>query len=136
MVASAGLCAAAANGNSSLDPPPNASGLPVLTRSSESTLSSPNIIVIVGDDLGTYDVAEYRKSQLTTPSIDELKRNGLTLDHFYVYQVGMDLSVLLICDSSSVDHADMCANAGISAVRTQPIPRDDDFARGLPCCKA
>jgi len=46
----------------------------------------PNIVVIVADDAGWNDVG-YHGSEIETPVIDRLAREGLELDRFYVYPV-------------------------------------------------
>jgi arylsulfatase A-like enzyme len=42
----------------------------------------PNILLIVADDLGYSDLSLYG-SEIPTPNIDELARNGMLLDNFY-----------------------------------------------------
>ncbi|MEN8227008.1 MAG: sulfatase-like hydrolase/transferase [Bacteroidota bacterium] len=48
--------------------------------------NKPNIIVIVADDLGWNDIG-YHGSEIHTPSIDKLAREGIEMDRFYVHSV-------------------------------------------------
>ncbi|TLD69696.1 hypothetical protein FEM03_15290 [Phragmitibacter flavus] len=46
----------------------------------------PNIVVMVADDLGSYDVG-WRGSEIKTPNLDKLARSGAQLNQFYVQPV-------------------------------------------------
>ena len=48
------------------------------------SLSSPNVILIVIDDLGWKDVG-YHGSEIKTPTIDKLATEGVELNRFYVH---------------------------------------------------
>lgn len=46
----------------------------------------PNILIIVADDLGWHDVG-YHESEIKTPVIDKLAKEGIVLERFYVHSV-------------------------------------------------
>jgi arylsulfatase A-like enzyme len=47
----------------------------------------PNVVVILTDDQGWGDLSVTGNTNLATPNIDSLARDGTTLDHFFVCQV-------------------------------------------------
>lgn len=56
---------------------------PSLLAQSADTLTLPNIILIVADDMGWNDVS-YHGSEIQTPTMDRLAANGIELNRFYV----------------------------------------------------
>jgi len=44
----------------------------------------PNILIMMADDAGWHDVG-YHGSEIKTPNIDKLTKEGVVLNHFYVY---------------------------------------------------
>ncbi len=55
--------------------------------SSSALARQPNIVIILTDDQGWGDLSVSGNTNLATPNIDSLARDGATLDHFYVCQV-------------------------------------------------
>ena len=49
--------------------------------------SRPNIIIILADDQGWGDLSVNGNTNIATPNIESLARDGATLEHFYVCQV-------------------------------------------------
>jgi arylsulfatase A-like enzyme len=59
--------------------------LAIIGSASAATLpkDSPNILVILVDDLGYGDLSSYGATDLKTPHIDRLIESGMRFDHFY-----------------------------------------------------
>ena len=55
-----------------------------LPAKAQTSLKQPNLVIFVADDLGWNDVG-YHGSEIRTPNIDQLTRQGIELDRFYVY---------------------------------------------------
>jgi arylsulfatase B len=54
----------------------------ISTCKGQTKKDKPNIIIILADDLGWGDVG-FNKSDISTPNIDKLAREGMLLNHFY-----------------------------------------------------
>ncbi len=50
-------------------------------------VQKPNVVIFLADDAGWGDYSGNGNSQLNTPHIDSLARDGVTLDRFYVCPV-------------------------------------------------
>ena len=61
--------------------------LPSVQGLNAATLNPPNVLVILTDDQGWGDLSVNGNSNLSTPHIDSLARDGATLENFYVCQV-------------------------------------------------
>ncbi|MEE1544956.1 MAG: sulfatase-like hydrolase/transferase, partial [Alphaproteobacteria bacterium] len=49
-----------------------------------AAVKKPNIVIIVADDLGWADVG-FHSDRIPTPHLDRIAREGVELDHFYVF---------------------------------------------------
>ena len=60
--------------------------LPVFFGISISGQESPNILLIVSDDMGYSDIGSYG-GEIETPALDALAENGLRLANYYVHNM-------------------------------------------------
>ena len=58
--------------------------LQYLNAQTVDSLSPPNVILIIVDDMGWKDVG-YHGSEIKTPTMDQLAKEGVELDRFYVH---------------------------------------------------
>lgn len=59
----------------------------LMTAVSASSNKPPHIVVVLGDDFGSYDAASYRGGAIRTPVVDGLVKEGFVLDAFYVFKI-------------------------------------------------
>ena len=81
--------------------------------------SSPNILIILADDLGWNDVS-YHGSEIKTPNIDKLISSGVELDRFYVQPTCSPTRAELMTGKSAM-------RLGI----TRPISKNQKLGLGL-----
>ena len=58
--------------------------LPLAKPATVGAAKKPNIVIIVADDLGWADVG-FHSDRIPTPHLDRIAREGVELDHFYVF---------------------------------------------------
>src|SRR5436190_77955 len=58
----------------------------VFCLTAANAVEKPNIVFILADDLGSYDVG-WRGSEIRTPNLDALCARGAKLENFYVQPV-------------------------------------------------
>jgi arylsulfatase A-like enzyme len=56
----------------------------VAVQASELPVKPPNIVVVLADDMGWADLGCHGNAKLSTPSLDNLQKQSLELEHFYV----------------------------------------------------
>ena len=61
--------------------------LAVAARYSSAADRQPNVLIILADDQGWGDLSVSGNTNLATPNVDSLARDGATLEHFYVCQL-------------------------------------------------
>ncbi|MCK5173258.1 MAG: sulfatase-like hydrolase/transferase [Planctomycetes bacterium] len=57
-----------------------------MAHARNASVSKPNIVIVIADDLGWFDVS-YHGGPIPTPRIDRFAKEGVELDHFYVCHV-------------------------------------------------
>lgn len=68
-----------------------------------SAVERPNILVILADDLGSYDVG-WRGSEIKTPNLDRLAFGGARLEQFYVQPVCSPTRAALLTGRYPIRH--------------------------------
>ena len=58
-------------------------GLPLSAHAQASGPARPNVVLIITDDMGWGDLSSYGASDIKTPNIDSLARDGVKLTDFY-----------------------------------------------------
>lgn len=62
----------------------HASAVEGITNANSSSVFRPHILMIIMDDLGSHDLGIHENSGIQTPHADQLARDGLYLDQYYV----------------------------------------------------
>ena len=57
-------------------------GLPLSARAQAGGPARPNVVLIITDDLGWGDLGSFGSSDIKTPNIDSLARDGVKLTNF------------------------------------------------------
>ena len=89
--------------------------LALLVLASVAGASSPNIVLIMADDLGWKDLG-YHGSEIETPNIDGLAADGLMLERFYVQPICSPTRAAVMTGKSCL-------------LYTSPSPRDATLSR-------
>ena len=92
----------------------------VLTASYGSTGRPPNIVFILGDDLGYGDLGCYGQEKILTPNLDRLAGEGLRFTQCYAGGPVCAPSRSVLMSGLHGGHAPIRANAG-----TQPLSAED-----------
>ncbi len=57
--------------------------VPSAVRSQPATAARPNVVLVITDDMGWADLSSYGATDIKTPNIDSLARDGIRLTDFY-----------------------------------------------------
>lgn len=92
---------------------------------SGSAAESPNIILIMADDLGYGDVGCYGQQRIRTPNIDRLAAEGLRFTQFYAGSTVCAPSRCALMTGRHIGHCRVRGNAGRKNPASQAL-RDSD----------
>ena len=95
-----------------------------------SPSESPNVVVILADDLGFGDLSSFGAKDLRTPNIDALLASGVRFNNFYANSP--------VCSPSraallSGKYPDLVGVPGL--VRTYPADNWDIYRKRQCCCR-
>jgi arylsulfatase A-like enzyme len=73
------------------------------TSAQQTSAKKPNVLFILADDMGFGDVG-YNGSEIATPTLDQLARNGVQLDRNYVYPICSPTRAALMTGHSPLEY--------------------------------
>jgi arylsulfatase len=98
--------------------------LAVLFVSPASGADKPNIIFILADDLGMYELGCYGQKKIRTPNIDKLAADGMRFTQFYTGSPVCAPSRCVLMTGKHSGHAFIRTNLGVKPQGQYPIPAD------------
>jgi arylsulfatase len=85
----------------------------------------PNIVLIVADDLGCFELGCYGQKLIRTPSIDRLAAGGMKFNHFYAGNAVCAPSRCALMTGKHMGHATIRNNREVQPEGQWPIQADD-----------
>ncbi len=85
----------------------------------------PNIVFILADDLGTYELGCYGQKIIKTPNIDKLAEGGMRFTHFYAGNAVCAPSRCALMTGKHMGHATIRDNREVQPEGQHPISADD-----------
>ncbi|MBY0528345.1 MAG: arylsulfatase [Gemmataceae bacterium] len=84
----------------------------------------PNIVFILADDLGTFELGCYGQKKIKTPNIDRLAADGIRFTNFYAGNAVCAPSRCVLMTGKHPGHAFIRTNVSVKPEGQQPIPAD------------
>src|SRR5215510_2316529 len=85
----------------------------------------PNIIFIMADDLGCFELGCYGQKLIKTPNIDKLAEGGMKFTHFYAGNAVCAPSRCALMTGRHMGHASVRNNKEVQPEGQHPIPATD-----------
>ncbi len=92
--------------------------------SAASAAEKPNIVFILADDLGVFDLGCYGQQKIRTPSIDKLAADGMRFTQFYTGNAVCAPSRCCLMTGKHAGHAFVRNNRSVKPEGQWPIPAD------------
>lgn len=86
---------------------------------------APNIVLIVADDLGCFELGCYGQTKIKTPSIDKLAEGGARFTRFYAGNAVCAPSRCCLMTGKHAGHASVRTNRATPPEGQHPIPASD-----------
>jgi len=97
--------------------------LPSAVRGESKKRSSPNIVLILTDDLGWGELGCFGQDKIKTPNIDRLAREGMKFTQFYCGQAVCAPSRCVLLTGKHTGHAFIRNNKAVKPEGQWPIPK-------------
>src|SRR5262245_52523645 len=85
----------------------------------------PNVVFILADDLGAYELGCYGQKKIKTPNIDKLAESGLKFTQFYAGNNVCAPSRCCLMTGKHPGHATVRDNLATGKEGQHPITKDD-----------
>lgn len=95
------------------------------TATAPAAAASPNIILIVADDLGYAELGSYGQKKIRTPHLDQLAKEGIRFTHFYAGNAVCATSRCVLMTGKHTGHCVVRDNREIKPEGQFPIPADE-----------
>lgn len=86
--------------------------------------SRPNIIVIMADDLGYGDLGSYGQTQIQTPHLDQMAREGMRFTQFYAGSTVCAPSRSVLMTGQHTGHTPVRGNMRPGGIGNAPLPAE------------
>ncbi len=93
-------------------------------RTTQSSQSKPNIILIVADDLGYNELGCFGQTKIQTPNLDTLAADGMRFTQFYSGQAVCAPSRCVLMTGKHTGHSYIRNNSEVKPEGQKPIPED------------
>jgi arylsulfatase A len=103
---------------------------------SQRAVEKPNIVLIMIDDAGWGDLTSNGNPWVTTPNIDQIRKDGLTVNRFYVSPLCAPTRASLLTGRYHLRTGTASVTGGLETMRTEEITvaeilRDAGYATGI-----
>jgi len=97
--------------------------LTLVSSSAAAAAKQPNIVMVVVDDLGSHDLG-FTGSEIHTPSIDALAKEGLVLENYYVQRLCSPTRASFLSGRYPVHHG---VDNWIPSANPWAVPEDNQY---------
>src|SRR5262245_21945448 len=100
-------------------------GAPRAFAQPTSARRPPNVVFILADDLGCFDLGCYGQEKIRTPSVDRMAREGMRFTQFYAGSPVCAPSRCTLMTGKHTGHSSVRNNQAVQPEGQAPIARDE-----------